>query len=116
MKKMQSLLRLMAHLVLVSIFVIFTISCSLHHPRVEFESFNPLDEDSVGVKIKIPFDCLICQMTYPIEKNKTLNPNNCRSIYDDPILSKTWIGDLDRDLIKDYIRQFNSESAKTDAM
>ena len=51
-----------------------------------------------------------------IEKNKTLNPNNCRSIYDDPILSKTWIGDLDRDLIKDYIRQFNSESAKTDAI
>ncbi len=51
-----------------------------------------------------------------VEKDKNLNPNNCRSIYDDLILSKTWIGDLDRDLIKDYIRQFKSNSAKRDAI
>ena len=51
-----------------------------------------------------------------IERDKNLNPNNCRSIYDDPVLSKTWIGDLDRDLIKDYIRQFKSESVKRDAI
>ena len=51
-----------------------------------------------------------------IERDKNLNPNKCISIYDDPILSKTWIGDLDRDTIKDYIRQFKSESAKRDAI
>ena len=53
---------------------------------------------------------------FKIERDKNLNPNKCRSIYDDPILSKTWIGDLDRDMIKDYIRQFKSESAKKDAI
>jgi len=53
---------------------------------------------------------------FKIERDKNLNPNKCRSIYDDPILSKTWIGDLDRDMIKDYIRQFKSESTKRDAI
>ena len=41
-KKMQSLLHHMVLFLLVLIFVIFTTSCSLHHPKVELESCNPL--------------------------------------------------------------------------
>ena len=71
-------------------------------------------------RIKAPSDWNDLFQKFPsghrIEKNKTLNPNDCRSIYDDPILSKTWIGDLDRNIIKDYIRQFKSESTKRDAI
>ena len=51
-----------------------------------------------------------------IERNPVLNPNKCISIYDDPILSKTWIGDLDRDMIKNFIKQFKSDSTKRDAI
>ena len=51
-----------------------------------------------------------------IERNPVLNPNKCKSIYDDPILSKTWIGDLDRDMIKNFIKQFKSDSTKKDAI
>ena len=79
-------------------------------------SFKP----NKRTQVKAPSDWSDLFQKFPsghrVERNKTLNPNNCRSIYDDPILSKTWIGDLDRDLIKDYIRQFNSESVKKDAI
>ena len=48
--------------------------------------------------------------------NPVLNPNKCISIYDDPVMSKTFIGDLDKPKINAFIRQFKSHSVKDDVI
>ena len=54
MKKMQSLLRHMVLFLLVLIFVIFTMSCSVHHQKVELECYNQLVEDCEQPMINPP--------------------------------------------------------------
>ena len=56
----------MVRLALVLILGILTMSCSVNPPRVEYEYSKALVGGSVGVVLKIPFDCSICQMIYRI--------------------------------------------------
>ena len=54
-EKRSIILRVMVHLVLVLIFVIFITSCSRSQSKVEFESCSPLEGVCVKARIKIPF-------------------------------------------------------------
>ena len=61
---MQSLSQVMVRLALVLTLGTLTMSCSVHPPRVEYGYSKVLEGDSGGVKLKVPFDCSICQMIY----------------------------------------------------
>src|SRR6056300_50245 len=65
-------LHLMARFLLVSIFVIFTTSCSQVQVSPEFVPCNQLAVDCVGVKLRIPLSSLILLMTSPINQKETL--------------------------------------------